>query len=165
MTVIENAERPFEKGKCPMCGESIVYYEDYEHSDYKPWKCTGCEGYGHENKTGVGPLHTELRTVHGVSVVLMEPEDCDSSIVQVDLCNEAPPAEPEYPRTALFQSDYSPDTTMRITMTEDGDVIFKIRGPGEMRIATSGGHFHGHQLAKFCEAAKAMLEVAKENNK
>lgn len=71
----------------------------------------------------------------------------------------------EYPRTVLIQSDYSPDTTMRITMTEDGDVIFKIRGPGEMRIATSGGSFHGQQLAKFCEAAKAIMEVAEQNDK
>jgi hypothetical protein len=50
-------------------------------------------------------------------------------------------------------------------MTEDGDVIFKIRGPGEMRIATSGGALHGAQLAQFCEAAKAMLEVVEGNNK
>ena len=164
MTIITNAEHPFEKGKCPMCGADVVYTA-FGNQHSKPWKCTGCGGYGREDKTGFGPLHIDLKTVQGTDVVLMEPEDYTGPIVQVDLCNEAPPAEPEYPRTALFQSDYSPDTTMRITMTEDGDVIFKIRGPGEMRIATSGGHFHGQQLAKFCEAAKAMLEVVQESNK
>ena len=111
MTVIENAERPFEKGKCPMCGE---------------------------------------------------PEDYEDPIVQVDLRDKAPPAEPKYPRTALFQSDYSPDTTMRITMTEDGDVIFKIRGPGKMRIATSGGQFHGAQLIKICAAARALMQAIED---
>jgi hypothetical protein len=34
-----------------------------------------------------------------------------------------------------------------------------------MRIATSGGALHGAQLAKFCEAANEMLEVAEGNNK
>ena len=92
----------------------------------------------------------------------MEPEDYTGPIVQVDLCNEAPPAEPEYPQTALFQSDYSPDTTMRITMTEDGDVIFKIRGPGEMRIATSGDQFHGEQLVKICAAAMALMQAIED---
>lgn len=165
MTVIENAERPFEKGKCPMCGEPIVYYEDYEYPYYKPWKCTGCGGYGRENKTSIGPIHTDLQTVHGVSVVLMEDEDYANPTVQVDLHDEKVLQKPEYPRTVSIRSDYSSDTSMRITMTEDGDVIFKIRGPGEMRIATNGGAFHGQQLAKFCEAAKAIMELAESDNK
>lgn len=62
-----------------------------------------------------------------------------------------------YPRTVAIRSDYSPETMLRITMTDDGDVVFKIRGPGEMRIATSGGQFHGLQLAQICEAAKALI--------
>lgn len=172
MTIVTNAERPFERGKCPMCGSEVVY-TTYDDPHYKPWRCSGCHGYGNENKTGIGPIHTDLRTAHGTDVVLMQPEDYTLPPVMVQL-EDNPKGEPqcstqiskpEYPRTVLLKSDYSPDTSMRITMTEDGDVVFKIRGSGEMRIATSGGAFHGQQLAKFCEAAKAMMEVAEENNK
>ena len=45
-----------------------------------------------------------------------------------------------------FVSDYSPTTRLIITQTDDGDIILKIRGDGEMRFATSGGSLHGTQL-------------------
>lgn len=58
-----------------------------------------------------------------------------------------------------IQSDYSPDTYMRIHRICDGDVIFKIRGKGEMRIATSGGQFHGKKLIAILDAVKALMEA------
>lgn len=55
------------------------------------------------------------------------------------------------------RSDYDPDTYMQVVHNIDGDFIFKIRGNGEMRIALSGGQFHGNQLAAICAAAKALM--------
>ena len=57
------------------------------------------------------------------------------------------------------RSDYDPDTYMQIVHNNDGDFIFKTRGNGEMRIALSGGQFHGKQLTAICEAAKALMEA------
>ena len=57
------------------------------------------------------------------------------------------------------RSDYDPDTYMQIVHNDDGDFIFKTRGNGEMRIALSGGQFHGKQLAAICEASKALIEA------
>lgn len=57
------------------------------------------------------------------------------------------------------QSDYSPETYMKIVRTDDGDTIFKIYGNGEMRIATSGGQFHGKKLVAICDAVKALMEA------
>lgn len=154
MTIIRDAEYPFKKGECPMCG-SKIHYTTAEAAGQTAWRCPGCGGYGCENQTDDGrPLHQDLVNPHGVSVVLLESQDLEDG-----------PLKPECPRSVLLRSDYSPETTMRITMTEDGDVIFKIRGPGEVRIATSGGAFHGQQLAKFCEAARVIMEVAEEGNK
>lgn len=54
-------------------------------------------------------------------------------------------------------SDYSPDTYMKMVRTDDGDIVFKICGTGEMRIATSGGHYHGQKLAAVLRAANALM--------
>lgn len=56
-----------------------------------------------------------------------------------------------------IQSDYSPDTYLHLTRTEDGDVVFKISGKGEMRIATNGGQFHGKQLVSVCKAIDFLI--------
>lgn len=55
------------------------------------------------------------------------------------------------------QSDYAPDTYMQLVHNDEGDFVFKIRGNGEMRIAVSGGQFHGKRLGAICEAAKALI--------
>ena len=57
------------------------------------------------------------------------------------------------------RSDYDPDTYMQIVHNDDGDFIFKIRGNGEMRIALSGGKFHGKQLWAICAAAKMLMRA------
>ena len=49
-------------------------------------------------------------------------------------------------RRAVFESDYAPGTTLFLLQTDDGDIIVKTRGSGEMRIATSGGKMHGRNL-------------------
>ena len=49
-------------------------------------------------------------------------------------------------KRAVFESDYAPGTNIVIVQTDDGDIILKITGNGEMRIATSGGKLHGESL-------------------
>lgn len=56
-------------------------------------------------------------------------------------------------------SDYSPDTYMKMVRTDDGDVVFKICGSGEMRIATSGGHLHGKKLVAVLQAANDLMDA------
>lgn len=72
MTIITGAEHPFARGKCPMCG-SAIRYNSTSGATEKPWKCTGCGGYGIEDQTDEGPLHHNLSNAHGVSIVLLEP--------------------------------------------------------------------------------------------
>ena len=57
------------------------------------------------------------------------------------------------------QSDYSPDTYMKMVQTDDGDIVFKICGEGEMRIATSGGQFHGEKMVKVVKACVALMDA------
>ena len=57
------------------------------------------------------------------------------------------------------QSDYSPDTYMKMVQTDDGDIVFKICGEGEMRIATSGGQFHGYKLVKIVKVLDAFMDA------
>lgn len=64
-------------------------------------------------------------------------------------------------KTVSFESDYAPGTILQIVQTDDGDIVLKIRGNGEMRIATSGGKLHGKQLVdclKGFEQVVAALE-------
>lgn len=49
-------------------------------------------------------------------------------------------------KRAVFESDYAPGTTLFIMQTDDGDIIVKTRGEGEMRITTHGGKLHGQNL-------------------
>lgn len=60
-------------------------------------------------------------------------------------------------RYVKVQSDYAPDTYLQLVHNDEGDFVFKIRGSGEMRIAVSGGQFHGKQLGAICGAAKALI--------
>ena len=62
-------------------------------------------------------------------------------------------------KTVLFESDYAPGTYLRIVQTDDGDIVFKIRGSGEMRIATSGGKLHGEKLNAVSKAASALIDA------
>ena len=66
---------------------------------------------------------------------------------------------------ARIRSDYSTDTCMTIAMSEDGDISFKIIGTGEMRIATSGGHFHGLDLVKVIDAFRYAIDVINDVEK
>ena len=57
------------------------------------------------------------------------------------------------------QSDYSPETYLKMVRTDDGDIVFKICGEGEMRIATSGGQFHGKELVEIVKALDTFMDV------
>lgn len=62
-----------------------------------------------------------------------------------------------------IRSDYDPNTILTITTTDDGDVILHIHGDGEMRIATSGGQFHGNRLVAITDAFKKVIRLTKED--
>lgn len=62
-------------------------------------------------------------------------------------------------KQARFISDYSPYTSLTITQTDDGDIVLKIRGDDEMRIATDGGKLHGEDLVRVCNAFNAIIET------
>ncbi len=61
-------------------------------------------------------------------------------------------------KAALVRSDYS-TTKLSIMQTDDGDVIVKIYGSDEFRIATSGGQFHGEQLVKITEKFNELIDL------
>ncbi len=60
---------------------------------------------------------------------------------------------------ARIRSDYSHDTLLLISRSEDGDVGIKIVGDGEMRIATDGGHLHGDALVRVIDAFQTLINV------
>lgn len=66
---------------------------------------------------------------------------------------------------ARIRSDYSPDTCLLITRSEDGDIGIKIVGDGVMRIATSGGHLHGTDLVNVVDAFQNVIEVINSTKK
>lgn len=63
---------------------------------------------------------------------------------------------------ARFESDYAPGTYLTMVQTDDGDIVLKIRGNGEMRIATSGGKLHGKRLAQCIDGFRAALDALAE---
>lgn len=62
-------------------------------------------------------------------------------------------------KTVYIKSDYDTDTGLRIVRNIDGDIIFKISGKGEMRIATNGGKFHGKKLYAILKASEALIDA------
>ena len=66
---------------------------------------------------------------------------------------------------ARFISDYDPETYITIIQNDDGDIILKVRGDGEMRVATSGGKLHGAALVSVCTAFRNIIEVLNEETK
>ena len=67
-------------------------------------------------------------------------------------------------KSVLFESDYAPGTFLQIVQTDDGDVILKIKGDGEMRIATSGGKLHGKRLVDCVEGFIAVIAALDEES-
>ena len=61
--------------------------------------------------------------------------------------------------SAKLASDYSPDTAMRIIRTDDGDVVIRVFGTGEMRIAMSGGRLHGKHLVEVMSAFQTLIDA------
>ena len=60
---------------------------------------------------------------------------------------------------AKYRSDYGPDTILTIVRTDDGDIVLRIRGNEEFRIATSGGKLHGEDLNIVVEAFERIIQV------
>lgn len=70
---------------------------------------------------------------------------------------------PDYgPVSVKIPSDYDPNTFLRLTRTDDGDIIFNIIGKGEMRIATSGGYLHGLDLVAVVQALGIVIDTYKQ---
>ena len=61
-------------------------------------------------------------------------------------------------KVCTFQSDYS-DALLKIVQTDDGDIVLKISGPGEMRIATQGGKLQGENLVSVVNSFSNIIEV------
>lgn len=65
-------------------------------------------------------------------------------------------------KNAMFKSDYS-DALLKIIQTDDGDIVLKISGPGEMRIATQGGKLHGENLVSVVHSFSNIIDVFNDN--
>ena len=63
-----------------------------------------------------------------------------------------------------FESDYAPGTFLHITRLDDGDIVLKISGSGEMRIAMSGGKLHGERLVKCVEGFETAIDALAKDN-
>jgi hypothetical protein len=61
-------------------------------------------------------------------------------------------------KVAIYKSDYS-DARLKIVKTDDGDIVLKIIGDGEFRIATDGGLLHGEDLVQTTEAFTKILSI------
>lgn len=66
-------------------------------------------------------------------------------------------------KVVKWKSDYDPDTTLTIVRTDDGDIVLRIHGKGEMRFATSGGKLYGQDLATVCSAFAKIIEILQKN--
>lgn len=60
-------------------------------------------------------------------------------------------------KSVMFESDYAPGTVLQIVQTDDGDIVLKIRGDGEMRITTSGGKLCGKRLVECIEGFSKII--------
>lgn len=58
-----------------------------------------------------------------------------------------------------IQSDYGVDTYLIITKTDDCDVILKIIGNEEMRIATSGSRYKGETLWNILKGLNEVMNA------
>ena len=64
---------------------------------------------------------------------------------------------------AKWRSDYAPDTVLTLVQTDDGDIVLRIHGKGEMRFATSGGKLHGQDLATVTSAFADIIRVLQKH--
>jgi hypothetical protein len=62
-------------------------------------------------------------------------------------------------KTCEIMSDYDPDTFLRLTRTNDGDIVVTIFGDGEFRIATSGGRLHEYKLVKVVGLFSKIIDI------
>ena len=62
-------------------------------------------------------------------------------------------------KSVIYESDYAPGTTLQIVQTDDGDIVLKIRGNGEMRIATNGGKLHGVALTECIQGFTKVINA------
>lgn len=51
---------------------------------------------------------------------------------------------------------------LRIIQTDDGDIVLKVIGDGEFRIATSGGRLHGEELVSVITSFATILDTYKK---
>jgi len=65
-------------------------------------------------------------------------------------------------KVAKLLSDYSPDTFLKIFKNDDGDIIMKIYGEDEMRIATSGSRISGALKVRLMRAFSEIINVVNE---
>jgi len=62
-------------------------------------------------------------------------------------------------KIAKFRSDYGPETILTIIRNDDGDIVLRIHGKDEMRIAMEGGTLHGEEKVRVIKAFEEIIEV------
>jgi len=67
-------------------------------------------------------------------------------------------------KIAKLKSDYSPDTFMRIVMTDDADISLAICGKDEMKIAgfNGGGWLSGKRKRDVIRAFEKIIDILNE---
>ena len=63
------------------------------------------------------------------------------------------------PPIVKFTSDYDPNTFLQLTRTEDGDIILRTHGNGELRFSASGGKLHGQELNNVLNAFGVIMNT------
>jgi hypothetical protein len=61
-------------------------------------------------------------------------------------------------KMAKIESDYS-SSKLSLIQTDDGDIVVGLYDRGEFRIATSGGRFHGQQLADIVNKFSELIDL------
>jgi len=69
-------------------------------------------------------------------------------------------------KMARLQSDYSPDTFMRIVKTDDADISLAIYGKDEMKLAgpNGGGWLSGKRKADIISAFTKIIDILNEES-
>lgn len=62
-------------------------------------------------------------------------------------------------KQARFESDYAPGCYLIITQSPDGDIVIKVSGDGECRIATDGGRLRGDKLVQVTKKFSQIIDL------
>lgn len=67
-------------------------------------------------------------------------------------------------KLAKYVSDYDPNTILTLLRNEDGDIVIRVTGPGEMRLTSNGGKLHGKSWLAVTAAVDRIIHVLNLEN-